>query len=85
MTQTKSSKKPSPPDRSNYAFASLAFSAISLVCAFLPMFTLGIIMGLSGLVYAFVSRNSRRRLFAQFGGVLGLVGLLANLLAAGII
>jgi hypothetical protein len=85
MTQTKSSKTPAPPDRSNYAIASTAFGLISIACAFLPMFTLGIILGLSGLVYAFVARNSRRRLFAQLGGVLGLAGLVANLLAAGYI
>jgi hypothetical protein len=79
-------KKTPPPvaDRSIYAYASLVFGLLSLLAAYLSMILLGGIMGLSGLVYAFVARDSRRRKFAQAGAVVSMLGLLATLLSAGV-
>jgi hypothetical protein len=85
MTPTKAPKTSSTRDRSAYAIASLIFGLLSLLAAYSVMVFLGGIMGLSGLVYAFVARDSHRRTIARIGAVISGLGLLANLLAAGIV
>jgi hypothetical protein len=85
MKGSKASKSTLLPDRSNYAYASLGLGLLSILSAYFVMITLGIIMALSGMVYAFVARDSRQKRFAQIGALISLFGLVASLLAGGII
>jgi hypothetical protein len=84
MKSAKTPQQAAARDRSTYAIASLVFGLLSLLAAYSLMVLLGGILGLSGLVYAYVSRDSRRRFFGQAGAVISGLGLLANLLAAGV-
>jgi hypothetical protein len=85
MTSTKAPQPSSTRDRSAYAIASLIFGLLSLLAAYSVMIFLGGVMGLSGLVYAYVARDSHRRTIARIGAVISGIGLLATLLAAGIV
>jgi hypothetical protein len=81
-------KKPAPAsarDRSGYAIASAVLGVLSLLSAYLLLVTLGVILGLSGLVYAFVARDSRLSWVGRLGALISLLGLLATLLAAEVI
>jgi uncharacterized membrane protein YozB (DUF420 family) len=84
MKSTKSPQKTALTDRSTYAYASLVLGLLSLLAAYMLLATLGGILGLSGLVYAFVARDSRRRMVGRVGAAISGLGLLASLLAAGV-
>ena len=85
MTKSKPKPAAQTADYSNYAYASILFGLLSLLAAYLEYAILGGILAASGLVYGFAARNSPKRRYAQVGALISLLGLLAALLAGGVV